>query len=536
MTRGNDILKNDQQHTAVSDRKQWQMLLQPHFFCGQLLTDQDLNQLLDWTQEKFKLNRFRQGWGVVCGLEVRIHPEEAGHILVGPGYAVDNCGQDIIVSRDRSLDLRDICPKEQSRCFDFSTEGNGSTTQAPLFAIDVMINYKAQLTQPQMTIGRDVCREAAKCDYSRKEEAFTLSAQPVNSGTDSMTADANAWCKHYTCCTDLLAMYEKEFIGNLGVTGTAVSSWLMKRLVKRPLRQFAFVKNLISALSGDNQISPEAPEILNILFWLVQEYRNTFLSQYCPPCDAEVGIPLARVWLEKDAENECQICAIDAGVPFQRPFASEQNSAPPGQLNLGSIIWQRTDVAYANLVDLGFEIEWETITFTSFNDLKETLKIKCGPDETYCSLFQSPQKRLLVQVVDTKNMGSPCTLGQRVISFEESTRYLSMLNQQSQKINRTQASENLQGKKATAVEKIDKLDEQKSVPDDLTKVPQIGPVRAEQLQKKFNIFTYEPLLEKNEGWLEDNLELSFTDKRLYSDWRAEVEKLIAAKQSASQSG
>src|SRR5262245_59204059 len=75
-------------------------LEQPRFFCGQLLTDQDLTALLRWTQDKLRLGRYRHGWGVVCGLEVHCDPRQPGWVIVSPGYAVSCCGDDIIVCQD----------------------------------------------------------------------------------------------------------------------------------------------------------------------------------------------------------------------------------------------------------------------------------------------------------------------------------------------------------------------------------------------------------------------------------------------------
>src|SRR5262247_2025944 len=72
-------------------------LERPRFFCGQLLTDQDLMALLGWTQDKLRLGRFRHGWGVVCGLEVHCYAQKPGWVLVKPGYAISCCGDDIIV-------------------------------------------------------------------------------------------------------------------------------------------------------------------------------------------------------------------------------------------------------------------------------------------------------------------------------------------------------------------------------------------------------------------------------------------------------
>lgn len=68
-------------------------LVRPRFFGGQLLTDTDLGQLVTWTADKLRLGRYRHGWGVVCGLEVRCDPANPSGVIVGPGYAVSCCGE-----------------------------------------------------------------------------------------------------------------------------------------------------------------------------------------------------------------------------------------------------------------------------------------------------------------------------------------------------------------------------------------------------------------------------------------------------------
>src|SRR5437867_4208157 len=98
-------------------------VVQPRFFCGQLLTNQDLMALLGWTQDKLRLGRYRHGWGVVCGLEVRCHPQQVGAVIVEPGYAVSCCGDDIIVCTETTFDLSDACREEKDPCAELRRPG-----------------------------------------------------------------------------------------------------------------------------------------------------------------------------------------------------------------------------------------------------------------------------------------------------------------------------------------------------------------------------------------------------------------------------
>ena len=95
-------------------------LVQPRFYCGQLLTDQDLTVLLDWTKGKTGLARYRHGWGIVCGLEVQCQTTSGSGpaLKVTPGYAIDCCGNDIVVCADATLDLSSCCKPKPQPCAD----------------------------------------------------------------------------------------------------------------------------------------------------------------------------------------------------------------------------------------------------------------------------------------------------------------------------------------------------------------------------------------------------------------------------------
>lgn len=78
----------------------------PTFFAGQLLTEDDLEDLAGYITAKDRLhNRFLVGSGVVCGLEVRCHPRDPSKVVVTSGYALDCCGADVFVPCDVDVDL-----------------------------------------------------------------------------------------------------------------------------------------------------------------------------------------------------------------------------------------------------------------------------------------------------------------------------------------------------------------------------------------------------------------------------------------------
>jgi hypothetical protein len=80
--------------------------VRPQFFAGQLLTEDDLQSLDDYVVAKNRLHtRYLFGSGVVCGLAVTCEPCGGGKVIVNPGYALDCCGNDIVVPCPQTLDI-----------------------------------------------------------------------------------------------------------------------------------------------------------------------------------------------------------------------------------------------------------------------------------------------------------------------------------------------------------------------------------------------------------------------------------------------
>src|SRR5689334_5717378 len=97
---------------------QTETMIRPLFFAGQLLTEDDLQQLEDYVGAKHRLhNRYVFGSGVVCGFEVLCDPCGGGRISVRPGYALDCCGNDLVLTCGTSLDvnamIRDLLRDER---------------------------------------------------------------------------------------------------------------------------------------------------------------------------------------------------------------------------------------------------------------------------------------------------------------------------------------------------------------------------------------------------------------------------------------
>jgi hypothetical protein len=78
----------------------------PEYFCGHLLTDTDLSLDQRYVREKHKLyHRTLHGHGIVCGLRLTCDHACRGHVLIGEGYGIDDCGNDLVVCEPASFNV-----------------------------------------------------------------------------------------------------------------------------------------------------------------------------------------------------------------------------------------------------------------------------------------------------------------------------------------------------------------------------------------------------------------------------------------------
>lgn len=144
--------------------------VRPAFFGGQLLTEADLDRIVQYVVDKNRLhNRMLFGEGVACGLEVVCDPCDLGAIHVQPGYALDCCGNDIVVScpvelnvnalvrdlRARGLDCTDPCAKD------------GTTRKYCLY-----VRYHEEGADPVAPYATDGSCGTAQCRDTRIRESY----------------------------------------------------------------------------------------------------------------------------------------------------------------------------------------------------------------------------------------------------------------------------------------------------------------------------------------------------------------------------
>jgi len=387
-------------------------LARPRFFCGQLLTDQDLEVLVGWTRDRLALSRYRHGWGVVCGLDVHCDPDpkRPAGVIVSPGYAVSCCGDDIVLCEEAKLDLRDACREDEEPC---TTDLRLRWTSLELpvireWAVDLFLRYREEPSEPQAALGRSACKEVSACEPSRVRESYELVWKPAVSGSDSRKIAADLWEKEYKRCTEVLDAFEGRFGTGSSRDFAEIRRWLLGWIAEHPLHQFCFVREKICDMSG----KPGEADLVRVLFLLVQDCRNAFLQGACHACKGSEDVPLARICLVKEESRECRVCSIDPYPPYRRPLSPAGFPAALGDVNLGPWIWHREEEVCMALANLGVKVH-ESQPFAIPATLAELRRQLAGPIFASCG-----EPAVCLQVLDLEPLREPCLPGGgRVVGF-----------------------------------------------------------------------------------------------------------------------
>ncbi len=144
------------------------------YFPRQLLTADDMRAEQEYArQRQRRFNRFVIGWGVVCGLEVKLDPDTPAGVLVCPGYALSPCGDEIYVPDvvplafgRRLNDPADPCKP--------TTAAGGATEPLTARTIYVAIRYHECPTRPVRTSPAGCGCDETACEYSRLRDGYQI--------------------------------------------------------------------------------------------------------------------------------------------------------------------------------------------------------------------------------------------------------------------------------------------------------------------------------------------------------------------------
>jgi hypothetical protein len=302
--------------------------VRPRFFAGQLLTDDDLGALLDYTVAKQRFHNARLfGAGVVCGLGVECGPCDSTQIVIEPGYALDCCGNDLVLTCQRTLDLapmvRDLQARQKGRsdCTD-PCPPPAPGQQPPSEAATakqycLYLHYTERSDQPVAAypVGDDC--DAARCEPTRILEGvrFELRCPPPALRGASLQSALEDCQKQLDPGQELerLALSAARIGGQRPVTAPAGDPYrelrslqpdlLEEAISDKPLAErfelrLQMFSTLVPLLS---RAKPEKSELRNQDAWV--EYTNQLATGFAVAQDNAAGTALDRMYAQKLAEQ-----------------------------------------------------------------------------------------------------------------------------------------------------------------------------------------------------------------------------------------
>jgi len=309
----------------------------PRFFCGQLLTDQDLTDLVLWAQTHFKLARLRDGWGVACGLDLWTSATTPSTLTVGAGYAVSCGGDDLVVAAATTFDISALGKAPTTQC-------SGSLEIQPppadgnsVIEYDIYLRVRLQPLDPRPAPRRGCCSDSAGCEYTRSREDIDLLALPAS-------ASAGGCCEP---CT-VFSTWAKSFESFLTTVQNAQNPATLIQNRVRNIKQSRYPALRPTSSSNGNQSAQDSKNAT--LLWLLLEERQAIVACGCCSCVNVPGVPLGRIGIV----GLGQLNWIVSAPPFRRWLEREDIwVGPSGTVNLAPTLgmaWNEQGIAFSHSV------------------------------------------------------------------------------------------------------------------------------------------------------------------------------------------
>ncbi len=274
----------------------------PRFFSGQLLTEDDLQVLANYVSAKNRLhNRHFFGAGVVCGLEVICNPCGGGKITIEPGYALDCCGNDIVLNCAKELDINAMIRDLKLR------QLGGYDCGDPCADVDADCSKSEKKLKTGVSISRHYCLYIRYCEektdpvapYAIGESCIAPSCEPtrIREGVNfelrcrEKEAPPNDFFIHFLACIGDLIDTESVLAGDDTRQKTIdLREWLLNRLDKNPRMSDCDLRKMVAGvIIPDEQATIDLELALCLLKEaLLRFLRNCLclaLNPPCPPCD-----------------------------------------------------------------------------------------------------------------------------------------------------------------------------------------------------------------------------------------------------------
>lgn len=329
-------------------------LQRPRYFCGQLLTEEDLYAEQRYQMEKNRLyNRYLHGWGVVCGLRVTCHRKcsSKGNVLIEKGYALDSCGNDIIVPEDIELNVMELIKECEPKTAEEECLPTGTTKPDTCEGQEkeycLVINYKEEEARPVTALKRDDegC-SVKRCEPSRIRETYTFEVsrckecyKTSDDAAGLLTSlfsqtETDRWKDTYVGnVRDCLVMYQEmsKFIGVINLAkeidpknhdSNVAAYCRLKEYVRAKIDENAAlvhceVKKIVDEIEFPDQKATDYVQqaqqafitLYSVLFQMFTDCLCLNLQNPCPTCIKDDKVVLARITVRGNSVTEiCNLC------------------------------------------------------------------------------------------------------------------------------------------------------------------------------------------------------------------------------------
>lgn len=296
----------------ISSEKCW--IERPRYFSGQLLTDADLRTEQRYVIEKNKLqNRYLHGWGVVCGLKVKCFPCCTGHgssgkVVVEPGYAIDCCGNDIVVCDEQEYNvvkrINELIKKKKAE-----SDPCGPTVVVEETPCDkaedkyyLTISYKKVDAKPATAMKAKNACSIQSCVPSRTKECFELDL--IKYCTLNKRIEDNFFARAKQCFTVFLdtwkRVFDEETITIQGKTAEQIKNFIREYYKTQPSHVRCAILDEIETTGEEKYLFTTKTGGFDFTTGLVTDKtKNTFKACNHPLTDAAV--------ISQVDEKKCEI-------------------------------------------------------------------------------------------------------------------------------------------------------------------------------------------------------------------------------------
>ncbi len=166
-----------------------------NYFTGKLLVEADFTDEQRYHMEKLRLHEQRlHGWGVVCGLKVKQHPNCPDRfVCIEPGTAIDCCGHEIVLREQVCIDITQL---DAIKALATNTTPNPDPTPVPLHTLQICLRYR-ECPMEEIPVLYDDCGcDDTRCAPNRILESYDIDVlvDPPNPPDDFNTPRLQREC------------------------------------------------------------------------------------------------------------------------------------------------------------------------------------------------------------------------------------------------------------------------------------------------------------------------------------------------------